>query len=152
MDHRNEFKEYIDMNWGNRIVVVFICFAAFIGYMVVRAFQEDFDLVAEDYYAQEIGYQSKLNKLSNASRDSVSVGIHQQKGDVYLEFPRLATGKIHFYHPSRKMFDRTFDIQLDKSNLQRIAKSDLVPGNYRVNISWNTDSKEYYQQTNIYIQ
>ena len=47
------------MNWGNRIILVFVCFIAFILSMVTRAFQQDFDLVAEDYYAQELNYQKK---------------------------------------------------------------------------------------------
>ena len=45
------------MNWGNRIVVAFVCFAAFIGYMVVRAFQEDFDLVKR---ARNLGFKHCL--------------------------------------------------------------------------------------------
>lgn len=140
------------MNWGNRIVLAFICFAAFIGYMVVKAFQEDFDLVAEDYYAQEINYQDKLNKLSNTAEDGLKVIVKQKGEEVILEFPDQASGKIDFYHPSRKMFDRSFDIKLSDENTQRIAKSDLVPGSYRVNISWRSGEEDYYQQSSIYIQ
>ncbi|MEQ9468047.1 MAG: FixH family protein [Ekhidna sp.] len=140
------------MNWGKGIVLAFICFAAFIGYMVVRSFQEDFDLVAEDYYAQEINYQQKLDKLSNTAEDGLSVSVKQNMEDVILEFPDQASGKIDFYHPSRKLFDRSFNIELSKENIQRIAKSDLVPGSYRVNISWRSNEEDYYQQSSIYIQ
>lgn len=140
------------MNWGNKIVVAFICFAAFIGYMVVRAFQEDFDLVAEDYYAQEINYQQKLNKLSNAAKDELVIEIKQASNYIDLTFPERAEGKIHFYHPSKKILDRIFDIELSDNRVQRIAKSELVQGNYQINIAWNTASKEYYQQSSIYIQ
>lgn len=140
------------MNWGYKIVVAFICFAAFIGYMVVRAFQENFDLVAEDYYAQEISYQDKLNKLSNAAEDDKTVMVRQVGGEIELTFPENAKGKIHFYHPSRKLFDKTYDINLSNEYVQLVKKSDLVPGSYRVNITWNSDKEEYYQQTKIYIQ
>lgn len=140
------------MNWGNKIVIAFILFAAFIGYMVVRAFQEDFDLVSEDYYAQEINYQDKLNKLSNTAEAGKSVLVKQKGGEVFLTFPdKEATGNIHFYHPSRKIFDRTFDISLT-DRIQKIKRSELVAGNYRVNITWNTDNQDFYQQSTIYIQ
>lgn len=140
------------MNWGHKIVIAFILFAAFIGYMVVRAFQEDFDLVSEDYYAQEINYQQKLNKLSNAAEAGKSVLVKQKGGEVLLTFPdKEASGSIHFYHPSRKIFDRTFEIALT-NQIQKIKRSDLVAGSYRVNITWSTDNKEYYQQSTIYIQ
>lgn len=140
------------MNWGNRIVVAFVCFAAFIGYMVVRAFQEDFDLVAEDYYAKEIAYQDKLDKLSNASKDEKTVSIVQTAQAITLTFTDKAKGEIQFYHPSRKLFDRSFDIALNNGLQQSIDKEDLVPGNYRINISWKVDGKEYLQQSSIYIQ
>ena len=141
------------MNWGNKIVLAFILFAAFIGYMVVRAFQEDFDLVAEDYYAQEINYQQKLNKLANAAESQKTVLV-KQKGDVIvLTFPDQETkGNIHFYHPSRKIFDREFDINLSQNNVQEINRSELIAGSYRVNISWQTGDKDYFQQSSIYIQ
>lgn len=140
------------MNWGNSIVLAFVLFAAFIGYMVVRAFQEDFDLVAEDYYAQEINYQQKLNQLSNAASDDKSVLVKQHGDEIRVTFPDAATGKIYFYHPSKKLFDRTFDIDLSATNEQVIAKSDLVPGNYRVNITWKSDAMDYHQKTTIYLQ
>ncbi|MEP0984304.1 FixH family protein [Ekhidna sp.] len=140
------------MNWGHKIVIAFVLFAAFIGYMVVRAFQEDFDLVAEDYYAQEINYQQKLNKLSNTAEAGKSVLVKQRGGEVILTFPdKVATGNIHFYHPSRKIFDRTFEIALT-DQVQKIKRSELVAGSYRVNITWNTDDQDFYQQSTIYIQ
>lgn len=141
------------MNWGNRIVLAFVLFAAFIGYMVVRAFQEDFDLVAEDYYAQEINYQQKLNRLSTTAIEEKEVLVKQKKGQIYLTFPdESATGSIHFYHHSRKIFDRTFDIDLSTNQVQKIDRSELVAGNYQVNITWQTDKKDFYQQSSIYIQ
>ena len=141
------------MNWGNKIALSFILFAAFIGYMVVKAFQEDFDLVAEDYYAQEINYQQKLNKLSNASESGKEVQVSQKGGEVLLTFPdKRTSGKIHFYHPSRKIFDRTFEIRLADGLTQKIDRSELMAGSYRVNISWTTGGKEFYQQSRIYIQ
>ena len=91
------------MNWGNKIVLSFILFATFIGYMVVKAFQEDFDLVAEDYYAQEINYQNKLNKLSNTADAGKEIKVKQIGGEILVTFPdQDVTGSIHFYHPSRK--------------------------------------------------
>ena len=140
------------MNWGNRIVLAFVLFASFIGYMVVRAFQENFDLVAEDYYAQEIAYQSKLNKLSNAAENEMEIKIQQTAESIILSFPEAVEGEIQFYHPSRKMFDRTFPISTLQSLNQTIDKSELVAGSYQVNISWKSDDVDYLQQTRIYIQ
>ena len=121
--------------------------------MVVKAFQEDFDLVAEDYYAQEINYQQKLNKLANAAEKEKAVIVKQKGDEIFLTFPdSQAEGSIHFYHPSRKMFDREFDIDLTNGATQKIKRSELIAGSYRVNITWQTADQDYFQQSSIYIQ
>ncbi len=140
------------MNWGNKIVLAFVCFAAFIGYMVTKAFQEDFDLVAEDYYAQEINYQQKLVKKANTREFGQVVEIQQGREYVLLDFADVkATGTIQFYHPSREIFDKTYDIEL-VGGVQKIAKQDLVPGNYRININWTTNGHDFLQESKIFLQ
>ena len=141
-----------NMNWGNRIVVAFVLFAAFIGYMVVKAFQEDFDLVAEDYYAQEINYEQKMVKLANAESLGKKVDSRQEAKNLVFKFPdRNVSGTVQFYHPSREIFDKTFDIT-PSEGLQVISKQELIPGNYRININWNADGKDYLQESKIFIQ
>lgn len=140
------------MNWGNRIVLAFICFAVFIGYMVTRAFQEEFDLVAEDYYAQEINYEQKMVKLANAEASGKTVKIKQEADHVLVTFPdQSITGTIEFYHPFREIFDRTYPITIE-DGMQLIAKADLVPGNYRINISWKAGGRDFLQESKIFIQ
>ena len=141
------------MNWGNKIVLAFVLFATFIGYMVVKTFQQDIDLVAEDYYAQEINYQEKLNMLANADKHDKKVVVKQMGDQILLTFPdNEVAGTIHFYHPSRKLFDRTFEIDLSDKNIQKIDRSELIAGSYRVNISWQEGNEDYFQQSKIYIQ
>ena len=140
------------MNWGYRIVLAFVCFAAFIGYMVTRAFQEDFDLVAEDYYAQEINYQQKLTKLANTEVSGRKVSIDQQQDHILFEFPdQNFKGTIEFYHPSREKFDKTFALNVTEG-VQMITKEELIPGNYHININWKVGEYEFLQESKIFIQ
>ena len=142
------------MNWGNRIVLVFVLFAAFILYMVVQAFNQNYDLVAEDYYAQEINYQQKLDQKTNLEKLEKRVSVSMEKQSVVLSFPsdQKPTGEIYFYHPSQKLFDQKIAISMDSQNRQFVDRSDLIAGNYRVNITWKSDGKEYFQQEKIYLQ
>ncbi len=132
----------------------FVLFAAFILFMVVRAFQEDFDLVAEDYYAQEINYQNKLRQKANLYKLNDKVSIFRENGHLILSFPKNTTcsGEIHFYHISRKIFDKKFTIDLDVGNRQIIKLSELAAGQYSANITWGDGNKEYFQQERIFIQ
>ncbi len=142
------------MNWGNKIILVFIFFAAFILFMVVRAFQEHSDLVAEDYYAQEIGYQKKMQQKANLAKSGERVQLTLLSEGVILQFPAShePNGEIHFYHPSRKLFDQKIPIRLDDKNSQRVDSEKLLLGMYRVNITWESNGMEYFQQEKIYLQ
>ena len=140
------------MNWGNRIVLAFACFAAFIGYMVVGAFQEDFDLVAEDYYAKELNFEQKMIKRANMEELGKPIEITQAVSHLELIFPEgEASGTIEFYHPSREMFDRSYPIALT-NGAQKISKEELVPGNYRVNIHWSDGDRQLLHESKVYIQ
>lgn len=142
------------MNWGKSIVLAFVLFAAFILFMVVRAFQEDFDLVAEDYYAQEINYQKKLEQKSNYENLDVKIRVKMEKENVSITFPngQYPQGEIHMYHPSHKALDRRFPIALNETNQQLVSMDELIQGQYRINITWKSEGVEYFQQEKIYIQ
>ncbi|OYZ47929.1 MAG: hypothetical protein B7Y19_07425, partial [Sphingobacteriales bacterium 24-40-4] len=61
------------MNWGNKLVVVFVAFALFMGYMVYRALSTKYDLVSKDYYKDELRYQERIDGVKNAvALDSVT--------------------------------------------------------------------------------
>ncbi len=142
------------MNWGNRIVVAFVFFAGFILYMVVIAFQQNNDLVAEDYYAQEIGYQKKIEQKENLRKLDQKVSVALNEKSIVLVFPKdqKPEGEIHFYHPSRKLFDKKIAIAIDPENQQVVDRDKLIAGNYRVNITWKSDGKEYFQQEKILLK
>ena len=140
------------MNWGKGIVLAFIGFAGFIGYMVSRAFQEDFDLVTEDYCAREIKYEQKLVKLANTKSKGATVVISQDAEHILFEFDaQVTTGTIEFYHPSREIFDKEYEVA-PKEGKQHILKSDLVPGHYRVNIDWEKEGEHFLQESKIFIR
>jgi hypothetical protein len=142
------------MNWGYKVIVAFVLFAAFIMYMVVRAFQLDIDLVSDDYYAQEIKHQDKMQQIANFNDLGAKVTVVQQGNQIVLTFPEQggATGQIQFYHNSKQDFDKFYEIALNDKGQQTVSRSELVPGRYRVNISWLSNGKEYYQQEKFYVQ
>ncbi len=138
------------MNWGYKITFALFTFMSFIGYLVYGAFQEDFDLVSEDYYRDEINHQQTINRMMNV-KNSQKVTLTNNEKSVILNFPTTnASGTIHFYHPSSKQLDRTYDISLDKEQ-QVISYQDLTSGHYRINIQWLSDGTEYLQKLKVYI-
>lgn len=143
------------MNWGHYVTIAFILFGAFIMYMVVQAFQMDFDLVAEDYYAQEIAYQEKINQKVNYKNLGSELSIRQTADGISVLFPKEiqpAEGEIYFYHPSRKIFDKKFLIALDGNGSQLIRREEIVAGRYHVNVTWKDRGKEYFYQQALFVK
>lgn len=143
------------MNWGNKIILAFVLFAIFILYMVVRAFQQDAVLVAEDYYVQEINYQKKLERMANLRRTGARAMVDQKETSIVVTFPRqhqVDGGEIYFYHLSQKIFDTKLPIAIEKENQQVIDKNLLVPGLYHINLLWRVDNEEFFQQEPVYIR
>ncbi len=142
-------------NWGTKIMISFLLFGVFIMYMVVQAFREDFDLVSENYYQDELAYQERIIERSNLYKSGEEIAISLQNRDVLFIYPETFTGAegtIYFYHTSRKLLDKTFVLDLDTENQQRIATDQLVKGNYKVKISWEVNGLTYFQEKELYLK
>lgn len=142
-------------NWGTKIALSFVLFGAFILYMVFQAFQEDFDLVSETYYQDELVYQERIQEKANLLKSGAEIAISDTGSSILFEFPDSFTGaegKIYFYHPSRKIFDKTFPITLGEENKQTIDRSNLVKGRYKVRVNWEVGDQAYYQEKELYLQ
>lgn len=141
------------MNWGHKITLAFVAFVAFIMYMVVVAFQQDIDLVSDDYYAQEISYQDKMQQKANynALTDVPTVKVLGDKVEWNFPGTSAVEGTVYFYHPSKENLDKKVAIDLTDRK-QNLSTSELASGLYRVNLSWKADGKEYFHQESIYVQ
>ncbi len=142
-------------NWGTKIFLSFILFGIFILYMVFQAFRQNFDLVSENYYQEELAYQQRIREKANLLRSGDEISIREEKSHIIFEFPEPfseARGTIYFYHPSRKLFDKTFQISIGEDNRQSINREELVKGRYRVKVSWESDGLSYFQEKELYLQ
>lgn len=144
------------MNWGVKVTIAFVLFAGFILYMVVRAFQQDIDLVSDTYYSEEINFQDRIDQKANLRALGKRVQVSQISTDqLQFEFPKnheIASGQIHFYHVSRTLFDKRFPIKLDEMGRQNLDTEELVAGRYRIKMSWTAGDKPYFQETEIFIK
>lgn len=144
------------MNWGWSIVWVFIGFATFIGYLAVRSFQTNVDLVAEDYYQQELEYQQQIEKTANAAQLEESLKITQKDEHIIVHFPEAAieqiSGTISLFRPSDARFDHSNSISLNEQGQQRISTEKLLRGYYKVKVDWATATKDYYWEKPIFLR
>lgn len=141
------------MNWGKAIALSFVLFAGFIIYLVIRSFQQDFYLVTEDYYLEEVNYQNRIEEKKNLKRLTEELTISHSEEYVQIEFPtEKASGTIAFYRPNNAHLDQNFEIELTKGSFQKIDKDKLLKGRYKVKVNWTDGSNDFFGEQNIFIQ
>lgn len=148
------------MNWGTKIIIVMSVFVAGILFMVITAMrQTDMQLVAPDYYEQEIAYQSTIDKVNNYSHlpNKPSLIDNQQQHQLKLDCSMLneyqkIKGKIAFFRPSNSKLDFNTKISLDENGIQWIDKAHLASGKWTVKLDWELNEKGYYHEQTLFIQ
>lgn len=144
------------MNWGKGIVVAFALFITFILYFVFKVQsdqQYDHEMVTEDYYKKEMGYQEQLDKSQNAHDLTNKVTIETKSEGLLISFPNdfdyaKIKGKVSLYRPSSQKLDFEIPISLSSSNLL-IPKTKLAGGRWDISIDWNYNGKGYLNKEEV---
>jgi len=141
------------MSWANSIILAFVFFVGFILYMVYGSFQENIDLVAEDYYQQEIAYQNVIDKEANYKKLGKQISITESQDQIQIVLPHgeeaTISGKVYFFRPSDKINDVTYPIATSTTVL---SKEDLIKGLYLIKVSWEVAGIPYYYEQNHFVQ
>ena len=116
------------------------------------------ELVAEDYYEQEIRYQSQLDQMErvrasgslasiqyNADLKSITISIPESQGQAQ------PTGKVELYRPSSANLDQSIKLDVDGQGSQQIDAGSLQPGLWKIKVSWSVGGKDYYLDRKIRI-
>lgn len=139
------------MDWGKGILVTIIAFVGFILVLVVISIrQDDIHLVTENYYAEEIKYQEHIQRekaTASLGRDVLLLDSHAKV--IQLDLPIGAEGTLHFFRPSDARLDRKIPIRITNLGGSEIPLESLLPGYWRVQLTWTENGINYYQEKKI---
>lgn len=144
------------MNWGNKLVVVFVVFGAFIGTMVYKAINTRYDLVSKDYYKEELRFQDKIDRINNAAKLS-NVRVDQDASAITIHLPAeqkgyAVSGDAFFYCITDERKDFHTPLQVDSSATQVVLKKALQKGAYNLKINWQLGKEAYYFEEKLIIR
>ena len=143
------------MNWGKKIVLVYIVFVSGILFMVFKSSNQKTDLVTSDYYAKELKYQDKIDEMNRVVALSAPVEYAIKDNEIIIQFPKdfagkQLTGEAVLYCPS----DENKDVKNNFSVLDEPLKI-IIPlknkGLHELQISWKDGSVTYYFEKKIFI-
>ena len=144
------------INWGTAIVLAFIGFISFIMYFVISMnFNDKYnhDLVTEDYYKEELGYQDDINKQNNAQALDQDITYEKTSEGLVFKFPenfdpKKITGKVFLYRPSNKQLDFETPISISESYLL-VPDKRLLDGRWNITIDWQYNETSYLFKKSI---
>lgn len=144
------------INWGTAIVIAFVGFISFIMYFVISMSTNNkynHDLVVEDYYGQELQFQTDIDKETNSKTLKTNIKWKKTNDGIVITFPEdkdisNIKGKVFLYRPSNKQFDFEIPISLSNHTLL-IPDKRLLGGRWNINIDWQYNTNAYLYKTEI---
>lgn len=143
------------MNWGSKILIVYVAFVAGIVFMVFKSSTQSNDLVTTDYYAKELKYQDKIEEIKRTDALSAPVAYSIKDNAINIVFPKDFTGKklsgeAVLYCPSdeKKDIKKNFSLKDESLQMQIPAGS---KGLYELHLSWEDGGVNYYFEKKIII-
>lgn len=144
------------MNWGKGILITFVIFAAAIISFVTLSMRQNIDLVTKDYYAEELKYQDKINKMAGSEKLRQKLIIEREGSNLNIVYPvsisRDIKGKVSFYRPSDAGKDFSVPVSFNENGLQAIGLTHIDKGLWRVEVDWQLSSEGLYNEEYLFIE
>ena len=148
----------IKLNWGFGIVLAFVSFIGFILYFVISMSANNkysHDLVASDYYKQELNFQKNIDATKNAKKLKENIKIERIKEGMKIIFPKefntqLIKGKVFLYRPSNKQLDFEMPIAVSDSSYLLMPDKRLLDGRWNIIVDWTYNEQSYLFKKEIF--
>ncbi|WP_347173876.1 FixH family protein [Polaribacter uvawellassae] len=148
----------IKLNWGFGVVIAFIGFISFIMYFIITMSSDNkysYDLVATDYYNQELKFQDNIDATQNAKNLKENIKIERVKEGMKIIFPKEfkvqdIKGKVFLYRPSNKQLDYEMPIALSDSSYLLMPDKRLLDGRWNIIVKWTYNQQSYLFKKEIF--
>jgi nitrogen fixation protein FixH len=142
--------------WPYGIVLAFLIFCGFMIGFAVYSTQSKTELVASDYYDQEIQYQQVIDGKNRMAQmnSSLEVVISAETIQVNLpaELHNADSGHVRFYRPSNEIFDYRVEWDAFEQGQLRIPADKFVSGPYQLVLQAYIDGELYFHEERITIE
>jgi hypothetical protein len=142
------------LSWGYKIMFVYIAFVAAMGFLVLKASSQKFDLVTNDYYDQELKYQQVIDQAANSSRLSAPVTIERNESELRIRFPEEMKNKkklvdfyLYYAADAKKDFRKSFELN-ENELVQALPVG--MKGMYELKLSWQAEGVKYYFEKKLF--
>jgi hypothetical protein len=138
------------MNWGYKLLVLYVSFALMMLYMVFRANNTKFDLVSDKYYQDELNYQQLIDASKNNNGDMTSV-FKKENDILSITIPTSLHNKydssvVLLYCPQNAKFDKQYTYRNSNEFIYTLEKQKLPLSNYQYKLFVYSKGKILFYQ------
>ncbi|NOZ74102.1 MAG: hypothetical protein GXO90_01815 [FCB group bacterium] len=139
------------------LIVVLIIFLLIHLGIVVFTGRQNFALVSDNYYQQELKYQERIDRLTRANELNPPIVVRVTRGLIQLTYPEsfsasLVEGSIRLFRPSDNRLDRRYPLAVSPDLNQTIAVNPLVPGRWKLYLDWTQNGITYSLEKDVYVE
>lgn len=143
------------MNWGHKIIMVYVVFVAGMSLLAYKSSKQNIELVTEDYYAKELVYQQKIDAVKRTSLLSDTVIIKVNQHELIIQFPndfttQKLTGNASLYCPSDETKDKQQPFTIT-NQMVHFSIPDNYHGLHYLKVNWTAAGVHYYYEKKIII-
>lgn len=143
--------------WGlTTAIIVFVLF--FVGF-AVWTFQDDVELVYDNYYEKDVVFEQQIKRVvrTQALPQKPALTFDQASEVLEVFFPLAmghspTKGEVLLFRPADLHQDRTFQLELRGDSLQAIPLPDMDPGLWRIKLNWTSGGEEFYLEQPLMVQ
>lgn len=143
------------INWGYKIMMVYLFFVAGIVFLAVKSSMQKFELVQPDYYADELKYQSVIDATVRAKNKGGELILEKEAGKLIVHLPAVfanskSSGKAHLYFAAdiQKDIIKEFETNNGAFTIETVSTS---KGNFTLKLDLVNNGIAYYYEQKIYL-
>jgi hypothetical protein len=131
------------MNWGYRIVIIYLLFVSGIVTMAVLSFRQPLDMENENYYEAEKDQDNRMQQRVMGNAFKCLIKIEQTRSSLLFILPNdiiekpALKGGLKLTRPSDADLDKTIPFDSLEKNTLYIDKNTLKTGLWKYALEWS---------------
>jgi len=137
--------------WPVSIIAFFSVAILGCGTFIAFCSRHPADLISSNYYEEEVRYQGQIDRLQHTQQRAqfASVTYDATTKLITISLPpdqsrAKPSGQIQLYRPSAMNLDRQLKLELNPNGVQTLDAAALLPGLWKVRVSWALDNRDYF--------
>jgi nitrogen fixation protein FixH len=143
--------------WPIGITAFFALALMFLVTFVIWASRQHEDLVAQNYYENEVRFQKQLDQMNRTQplAAQVTVAYDAVLQNIVITLPAAqaanAVGQIHLYRPSDAALDRSVPLAVNRNGVQQLDAKALPSGLWKIRVQWSVGGEEYFLDRDVVV-